>query len=42
MEAFSNTESLEQFKHRLNSLTEKLNKTDKNRGQESNGTGTVA
>jgi hypothetical protein len=42
MEAFNNAESIEEFKHRLNSLNEKLNKTDKNRGQASNGTVTVA
>jgi hypothetical protein len=27
---FNDSESPEEFKHRLNSLTEKLNKTDKN------------
>ena len=27
MAGFNNAESLEEFKHRLNSLTEKLNKT---------------
>jgi len=30
MAGFSNTEPLEEFKLRLNSLTEKLNKTTKN------------
>jgi hypothetical protein len=36
MEGFDKAESLEEFKIRLNSLTEKLNKTEKNRGQKSN------
>ena len=42
MEGLDKAESIEEFKHRLNSLTEKLNKTDKNRGKESNEIGTVA
>jgi hypothetical protein len=42
MEGLDKAESIEEFKHRLNSLTEKLNKTDKNRGQKSNETGTAA
>jgi exonuclease VII small subunit len=33
MEGFENVESFEEFKHRLNSLTEKLNKTSKNLNQ---------
>jgi hypothetical protein len=39
MTGFSSTESLEDFKLRLNSLTEKLNKTTKNLNQtpEKNG-----
>ncbi len=42
MAGFSNSESSEEFKHRLNSLTEKLNKTDKNSQQASNKTVAVA
>jgi hypothetical protein len=42
MGTFNNAESIEEFKHRLNCLTEKLNKTDKNKGHASNGTVTVA
>jgi hypothetical protein len=42
MAGFSNSESLEDFKHRLNSLTEKLNKTDKNSNQAPNKTKAVA
>ena len=30
MVSFNNSESPEEFKHRLNSLTEKLNETNKN------------
>jgi exonuclease VII small subunit len=33
MEGFENVESFEEFKYRLNSLTEKLNKTSKNLNQ---------
>ena len=33
MAGFNNGESPEEFKHRLNSLTEKLNKTDKKPNQ---------
>jgi hypothetical protein len=42
MEGFSNAESLEEFKNRLNSLTEKLNKTDKNMERASNKIKVVA
>ena len=36
MDVFSNDESTEEFKHRLNFLTEKLKKTTKNRSQTPN------
>jgi signal transduction histidine kinase len=42
MGAFNNAESLEDFKHRLNSLTEKLNKTNKNTDQASHKIEAVA
>ena len=38
MTGFSNAESPEEFKHRLNSLTEILNKTGKNLNQTPNKT----
>jgi hypothetical protein len=38
MAGLNNVESPEEFKHRLNSLTEKLNKTDKNKDQAPNKT----
>ena len=41
MECFDKAESIDDFKQRLNSLSEKLNKTDKNKGQTSNVTVTV-
>jgi hypothetical protein len=34
MAVFDNAESLEEFKHRLNSLTEKLSKTEKSSKQD--------
>ena len=36
MDVFNNAESTEEFKHRLNFLTEKLNKTTKNLNQTPN------
>ncbi len=42
MTAFSNTESPEEFKHRLNSLTEKLNRIHRNLDQAPNRTEEVA
>jgi hypothetical protein len=42
MADFNNAESIEEFKHRLDSLTEKLNKADKNSNQASNKTVVVA
>ena len=42
MAGFSNAESPEEFKHRLNSLTEKLNKTTKNTDQTSHEIEAVA
>ena len=37
MTVFNNVESLEEFKYRLNSLTEKLNKINKNMDAQSVG-----
>jgi hypothetical protein len=42
MADFSNAESIEDFKHRLNSLTEKLNRTTKNLNQTPNSTEAAA
>ena len=42
MVALKKAESPEEFKHRLNSLTEKLNKTGKNTNHTSNKTMAVA
>ncbi len=42
MTGFSNAESIEEFKLRLNSLTEKLKNTHKNSGQAANKTEAVA
>ena len=42
MEGFNKAKSIEHFKQRLNSLSEKLNKTDKIMDQTSNQTVTVA
>jgi hypothetical protein len=42
MEGFDRAESIEEFKNRVNSLTEKLNKTDKNRTQASSESVRVA
>jgi hypothetical protein len=41
MVTFNDSESIEEFKHRINFLTEKLNKTNKKIGQDSNRIVTV-
>jgi hypothetical protein len=42
MAGFSNAESIEDFKYKLNSLTEKLNRTTKNLNQTPNRTEAAA
>ena len=42
MTAFNKSKSLEEFKHQLNSLTEKLNKVHKDSDQGTNKTKAVA